>query len=91
MAGGREQHLLTGAAYALAALHPHDVCQLPNGVTEQVAALNLGVNNNISLLRCNERLGRIEAPNGRSIAIIHQYDRRPNIKACILKLLPPVG
>ena len=90
MAGGREQHLLTGAAYALAALYPHDVCQLPNGATKQAAALNLGVNNNISLLRCNDRLGRIEAPNGRSIAIIHQYDRRPNIKACIQKMMKPV-
>ena len=83
MAGGREQHLLTGAAYALTALYPRDVCRLPNAVEQQVAAFNLGVNNNVSMLRCNERLKRIEGPDGRSIALIHQYDRRSNIKACL--------
>lgn len=81
VAGGREQHLITGAAYALAQLHPRDVCTLPNALERQTAAFNLGVNNRVSTLRLNEATGRLESPGGRAIAIVHQYDRRAAVKA----------
>ena len=81
VAGGREQHLITGAAYALAQLHPRDICTLPNALERQTAAFNLGVNNRVSTLRLNEVTGRLESPGGRAIAIVHQYDRRAAVKA----------
>ena len=89
-AGGREQHILSAAAYGLAQLHESQVCQLHNDANRQRAAFNMGTNNkkNFAALVLNETSGYVEAPRGGGpIAILHQFDRRPAVNAFIDKHL----
>ena len=77
--GAREQHVLTGAAYELRALHPRSVVVVPNNIGMQTAVFNMGVNNEYVYqrhLKLNERSGFVEGPAGQKIAILHQFERR---------------
>ena len=77
--GAREQHVLTGAAYELKALHSESVVVVPNDLGKQTAVFNMGINNDYVYKRhvtLNERTGFVEGPAGQKIAIIHQFERR---------------
>jgi len=89
-ADGRDQHLLTAAAFALQrALRLESgsaaVCVLPNDPSTQSAAANLGVNNRVKgLLAISATTGFVESvPLREPIALLHQFDRRRNIDAFI--------
>ena len=80
-AGGREQIVLTAAAYELKALLSKQVCFVPNDPRRQAAAFNMGVNNRIDGVKLNPRSGLVEAEVlHRPLAIVHQFDRRPAIR-----------
>ena len=70
VAGGREQHLLTGAGHALMQLHPDEVCLLPNNLTQQHAVFNFGVNNVVSTVVLREATGPLEAPAGNATTVV---------------------
>ena len=88
--GGREQIVLTAAAYELKAQHPGQVCFLPNDPREQSAAFNMGVSNTIKNIVLNNATGFVETKSGQPFAIVHQYDRRPPV-ASFLELRQPLG
>ena len=83
--GGREQIVLTAAAYELKALAHAEVCLIPNDPKQQTMALNMGVNNRLHGFELNSRSGFVEsAALRRPIAIIHQFDRRPAVEAFLM-------
>lgn len=84
-AGGREQIVLTAAAYELKALAHAEVCLIPNDPKQQTVAFNMGVNNRLHGFELNSRSGFAEsAALRRPIAIIHQFDRRPAVEAFLM-------
>jgi hypothetical protein len=72
--GGREQIVLTAAAYELKAQANAEVCLIPNDPRQQAVAFNMGVNNRLHGFELNSRSGFAEsAALRRPIAIIHQF------------------
>ena len=89
--GGREQIVLTAAAYELKSRYPDQVCLLLNDPRQQSAAVNMGVNNNLQGTVLNSATGKVEAQRGGTIALVHQFDRRPAVAAFIEKHVVKAG